>query len=109
MTAVLSSSTLITQSGTDTSLTVLDTIFTNAAVGARATAYTVGNIIKPVTATGMLYTCSVAGTTTAVEPAYGAAAGSTTVDGTASFVAFLPPTKDTVGFKLYIDYLYSGL
>ena len=99
MTVALSSSTLITQSGTDTSLAVLDTIFSGAAVVARTVAYSVNNIIKPVAATGMLYTCSVAGTTAGAEPAYGAAVGSVTVDGTASFVAFLPPTKETVGFK----------
>lgn len=91
---------VITQAGVDTSLAGLSAIFTGAAVVARTTAYSVNTIIKPVAATGLLYRCTVAGTTVAVEPAYGATVGNVTADGTASFVAFSPPTSEVVGSKI---------
>ena len=81
----------LTQSGTDTTWAGIETAVNAIPVVARATAYNVGNLVRPTVATGYLYRCTVAGTSMAAEPQFGTTAGGTTTDGTASFFAFVAP------------------
>ncbi len=81
----------ITQSGTDTSWSGIETAVNAIPIVARNIAYTVGVILRPTVATGFLYRCTTAGTSGATEPQFGTTAGGTTADGTASFFAFVAP------------------
>ena len=76
-----------TASTTDTDLSALVTLINGIPAVARSTAYTVGQVVRPPTANGFMYRCSVAGTTAASAPTYGTTEGGNTVDGTATFVA----------------------
>ena len=93
------SNTTFNQSGIDTSLAGITTMVAAIPVVAVATAYSVNTYIKPPTANGFIYRCTVAGTTAATAPTYGMTAGGTTVDGTASFLAVIAPYSQIVGAR----------
>ena len=98
--AVAISGLLLTQSGTDTTLEVFNTAITAIPLVARNTAYSVNTVIKPPTANGFFYRCSVAGTTSMLDVVYTPTVGASVVDGTATFVAILASTKQIVGSKM---------
>jgi hypothetical protein len=87
----------LTQSGTDSGLGGIATAINALPSVARSTAYTTAMMRKPPVANGMWYRCSVAGTTAATAPTYNPTVGSTTIDGTARFVAFKAPDIQTLG------------
>ena len=93
------SNTTVTQSGTDTSLAGIATMVSAIPVVIVATAYSVNTYVKPPSANGFIYRCTVAGTTGAVAPTYGMTSGGTTVDGTASFLAVVAPYSQVVGSR----------
>ena len=97
--AVAISGLLLTQSGTDTTLEVFNTVITAIPLVARNTAYSVNTVIKPPTANGFFYRCSVAGTTSMSDVVYTPTVGASVVDGTATFVSILASTKQIVGSK----------
>lgn len=97
--AVAISGLLLTQSGTDTTLEVFNTAITAIPLVARNTAYSVNTVIKPPTANGFFYKCTVAGTSSATEPTYTPTVSASVIDGTATFVAILASTKQIVGSK----------
>ena len=97
--AVAISGLTLTQSGTDTTLEVFNTAIIAIPLVARNTAYSVNTVIKPPTANGFLYRCSVAGTTSMLDVVYTPTVGASVVDGTATFVAILASTKQIVGSK----------
>ena len=103
----------LTQSGTDTTWAGIETAVNAIPVVARATAYNVGNLVRPTVATGYLYRCTVAGTSMAAEPQFGTTAGGITTDGTASFFAFVAPVITSNGDgKVYhcpsYDFVING-
>ena len=81
----------VTQSGTDTSWSGIETAVNALPIVARNTAYVVGAIVKPTVVNGYLYRCTTAGTSGASEPQFITTAGSLTTDGTAVFFAFIAP------------------
>lgn len=87
----------LNQTGTDTNLTGIATAVTAIPTVTRSTAYTVGTILKPPTKNGMWHRCSVAGTTSGTAPTYSLTVGGSTVDGTATFIAFREPEIYTMG------------
>jgi hypothetical protein len=87
----------LSQSGTDTGLSGIDTAITAVAIVARSTAYTTAMLRKPPTPTGFWYRCSTAGTTAATAPTYGTTLGGTTTDGTSVWTAFKAPDVQTLG------------
>ena len=93
------SNTTFNQSGIDTSLAGITTMVAAIPVVVVATAYSVNTYVKPPSANGFIYRCTVAGTTAATAPAYGMTAGGTTVDGTASFLAVIAPYSQIVGAR----------
>ena len=93
------SNTTLTQSGTDTSLAGIGTMIAAIPTVARSIAYALNAHIKPPSANGFIYRCTVAGTSDAVAPTYGMVAGATTVDGTATFVAVIAPYSQVVGAR----------
>ena len=97
--AVAISGLTLTQSGTDTTLEVFNTAITAIPIVARNTAYSVNTVLKPPTANGFFYRCSVAGTTSMLDVVYTPTVGASVVDGTATFVAILASTKQIVGSK----------
>ena len=64
---------------------------------ARSTAYALNAYIKPPTANGFIYRCTVAGTSDVAAPAYGTVSGASTVDGTATFLAVIAPYSQICG------------
>jgi len=52
---------------------------------AASTAYTVGKVVRPTTGNGLLYRCTVAGTSGAAEPAWPVTIGLTVTDGTVTW------------------------
>ena len=97
--AVAISGLTLTQSGIDTTLEVFNTVINAIATVARNTVYGLNVVIKPPTANGFFYKCTVAGTSSATEPTYTPTLGASVVDGTATFVAILASTKQIVGSK----------
>lgn len=95
--SIVSSIPTLTQSGTDTSWSGINTLISSVSNVAILTAYSVGDVRKPPAANGMWYRCTTAGTTAGTAPTYNAPSGSTTSDGTAVFTAFLAPFSSVMG------------
>lgn len=55
------------------------------ALWVASTPYLVGALVRPPTGNGFIYECTIAGTSAAVEPAWGVAQDATFVSGTATF------------------------
>lgn len=63
---------------------------------AAATAYTVGQVRRPTTATPYYYVCTTAGTSAGVEPTWSTTVGGTTTDNTVTWTTYEVPKGDTV-------------
>jgi hypothetical protein len=61
-----------------------------------ATAYTVGQIRRPITATPYYYVCTTAGTSGGAQPAWSTTVGGTTTDNTVVWTTYEVPKGDTV-------------
>ena len=81
----------LTQTGTDTAWSGIETAVNAIALVARSTAYASGVIVRPPVANGFLYRCTTAGTSDVAAPQFITTAGSSTTDGTAVFFAFVAP------------------